>query len=515
MDQEAPTGWTVETAEASSDPGGDIISDDESISEFSGLPSEATLTRPPLIPGIRVDFDGESLHTNDTDVESWHGYEDLTHLEDFLEHPHESSDENSIPNLGKLADSKPDAEELVAHCQACDELDWGFMIKCSRQYHEEDEGWYHFHCAEVSAENWLSLEEWYCPTCRPRSEFAQVAGKPVTGGKGMSTLKMPLTQICRPALVSISQNALIVKEKAALRRPDLNLIQTPRKATLSSPVIGPSHYEIDSEASHDTIREQAQSVNYAPTKITNSVSPSTSATFIPPASSTPTYTKDQGKATAPKSVVNPRSATAPSSEPRKKQAKTLYSEAGGTLEPASNVITEKNLVKARWLDPIESQALASLMVELLASSEAEDMEVKGTDHKWKVLACRLRERYGYHRTVNSVKNYWQRTCRARYGIDERIVAKPDRMSTCVQDPADRKQRREEKKRQLAEASSQSASAIAANDATTITHVQKRAIKRKRDHNHISEEEELTTSHPHRRPTNWRGSLGLESRQLGG
>ena len=141
------------------------------------------------------------------------------------------------------------------------------------------------------------------------------------------------------------------------------------------------------------------------------------------------------------------------------------------------------------------------MIELLASSEAEDMEVKRTDHKWKVLASRLRERYGYHRTINSVKNYWQRTCRARYGIDERIVAKPDKMSTSVQDPADRKRRREEKKRQLAEASSQSASNIAADDATTIAHAQKRALKRKRNHNHSSEEEQLTTTHPHRRPTN--------------
>ena len=500
MDQEAPTGWTVETAEASSDPGSDIISNDESISEFSGLSSEATLTRPPLLPGIRVHFDGESLHTNDTDVESWHDYEDLTYLEDFLENPYGASDDHLIPNLEKLTNSKPNAEELVAHCQACDELDWGFMIKCSRQYHEEDEGWYHFHCAEMSAENWLSLEEWYCPTCRPRSEFAQLAGKPVTGGKGISSLKMPITQICRPALVSISQNALIVKEKAALRRPDRNLSRTPRKATLSSPVIGLSHSEIDSEASYDTIRQRVQSVNYAPTEITSPVSPSTSATVIPSASSAPTYTKDQGKATGPKSVVNPRSTTAPSSEARKKLPKALFSEAGGTLETASNVTNENSVVKARWVDPIESQALASLMIELLASSEAEDMEVKGTDHKWKVLASRLRERYGYHRTINSVKNYWQRTCRARYGIDERIVAKPDKMSTSVQDPADRKRRREEKKRQLAEASSQSASDIAADDATTIAQARKRALKRKRNHNHSSEEEELTTTHPHRRPT---------------
>ena len=491
MGQEAP--WTVKTAEASSDPGSDIISNDERTSEFSGLSSEATLTRLPLLPGIRVDFDGESLHTNDTDVESWHDYEGLTYFEDFLENAHEASDDHSIPNLEELADSKPYAEELVSHCQACHELDWGFMIKCSRQYHEEDEGWYHFHCAEVSAENWLSLEEWYCPTCRPRSEFAQEAGKPVTGGNGIPSLKTPITQIGCPQLVSISQNALIVKEKAALRRPDLNLSRTPRKATLSLPVIGPSNSEIDSEASYDTIRQRAQSVNYAPTDITTSNSPSTSATFIPSASSAFTYTKDQGKATAPKSVVNSRPATAPSSEAKKKQPKTLSSEAGGALETASNVTNKKNVIKARWADPIESQALASLMKELLASSEAEDMEVKGTDRKWKVLASRLRERYGYHRTVASVKNYWQRTCRARYGIDERIVAKPDKMSTCVQDPADRKRRREEK-RQLAEASSQSsASDIAADDATPITHVQKRAHKRKRDHNHPSEGKELPPS----------------------
>ena len=50
------------------------------------------------------------------------------------------------------------------------------------------------------------------------------------------------------------------------------------------------------------------------------------------------------------------------------------------------------------------------------------------------------------RSWTAVKNYWNREGRQATGIDERRVAKPDRMTTGIQDPASRRKGRKRKRR---------------------------------------------------------------------
>ena len=115
---------------------------------------------PPPKEGNRLDFDGASLHTNDTDVESWYSGEESSGCYDVA------------------------TRELNSSCQACDKPDDGSMIKCDRSGHDENEGWYHYGCAGVS-ESKLP-EEWFCPRCRPRYQFFDVSGRPTVGGKGIA-----------------------------------------------------------------------------------------------------------------------------------------------------------------------------------------------------------------------------------------------------------------------------------------------------------------------------------------
>jgi len=152
-----------------------------------------------------------------------------------------------------------------------------------------------------------------------------------------------------------------------------------------------------------------------------------------------------------------------------------------STQTTSKGTDHKKVEKLKWKDPMESQGLADLMKSMLESSDPEDVKVKSTDHKWQLLADRLRTIHGYERTANSVKNFWQRKGRATFSIDERIVAKPEKMVTSVQVPEDRKKRRDATK--AAKASSKGPSSTIDN----IGHSHEQSPKRKRDPSDSSDE----------------------------
>lgn len=68
-----------------------------------------------------------------------------------------------------------------------------------------------------------------------------------------------------------------------------------------------------------------------------------------------------------------------------------------------------------------------------------------TEDKWKNISGALKTRYNIDRNFISVKNFWSRYGRGKFGLDERKVKNPAKMITSTQNPADRKRAREEKK----------------------------------------------------------------------
>lgn len=74
-----------------------------------------------------------------------------------------------------------------------------------------------------------------------------------------------------------------------------------------------------------------------------------------------------------------------------------------------------------------------------------------TEKKWHWIAAQLKLRYGIDKTNSAIKNYWGRNLRVHYNIDERRIAKPDKLVTGLQSKEDRKRAREwakQKKGQL-------------------------------------------------------------------
>ena len=72
----------------------------------------------------------------------------------------------------------------------------------------------------------------------------------------------------------------------------------------------------------------------------------------------------------------------------------------------------------------EKDLVTELMIELI-----DEKIYHQTEEKWVVISERLSERYNLQRKPGSIKNKWGRELRARSGIDERNIEKPDKMTT--------------------------------------------------------------------------------------
>lgn len=86
-----------------------------------------------------------------------------------------------------------------------------------------------------------------------------------------------------------------------------------------------------------------------------------------------------------------------------------------------------------WTDSI-SGMIAILVQERIDASDY-------TEKKWHWIAAQLKLRHGIDKTYSAIKNYWGRNLRVRYNIDERRVAKPDKLVTGSQSKEDRKRAR--------------------------------------------------------------------------
>lgn len=87
-----------------------------------------------------------------------------------------------------------------------------------------------------------------------------------------------------------------------------------------------------------------------------------------------------------------------------------------------------------WTDSI-SDVVAILVQERIHAGDH-------TEKKWHWIAAQLKLRHGIDKTYSAIKNYWGRNLRIRYNIDERRVAKPDKLVTGLQSKEDRKRTRE-------------------------------------------------------------------------
>ena len=104
-------------------------------------------------------------------------------------------------------------------------------------------------------------------------------------------------------------------------------------------------------------------------------------------------------------------------------------------QPTASADTKK--ISTPWT-PQEKDLIKTLMLEVI-----QEQEVNLTEAKWNVVSERLDQRYGIKRTHTAVKNYWNRTGRAYTGIDERRNPNPDKLTTGVQDPEQRKRARQD------------------------------------------------------------------------
>lgn len=87
-----------------------------------------------------------------------------------------------------------------------------------------------------------------------------------------------------------------------------------------------------------------------------------------------------------------------------------------------------------WTDSV-SDKVATLVQERIDAGDH-------TEKKWQWIAAQLKLRHGIDKTHSAIKNYWGRNLRGRYNIDERRVAKPDKLVTGMQSKEDRKRARE-------------------------------------------------------------------------
>ena len=342
-----------------------------------------------FLEGNRVDEDGNSLHTDDTDVESY--YTVSSDLEWLDQPPYTSDIErlSDVPKVTELPESWP-SKDMSAHCQACDRLDWGWMVQCDKRIHGKREGWYHFECAGLTWAEFSTSRKWVCPDCRLCTQVSSVAKRVIVKEHSILTLKSPSKDSANQSMGphGPAQHAHTASGPIARSSP-----ATP-KGWMTSAIVGTTNlYNLSNPGNQDPIRSERKSGRYETDQhVQANTRKSDESTFTVKASDIASV--DCAK------------------ELHKRITNRRY---GG---PA---------VKAKWDNLLESQRLAVLMKQLLRSLEAQDVAVKETDQKWKVLAERLQKRHGYQRTPNSIKNYWQRTGRARYGIDERVIPKPDRM----------------------------------------------------------------------------------------
>lgn len=445
----------------------DYVTESASDTDYSDLTSYTSSTSLSPIDGIGND-DDQSLHTNDTDVESW--YEDVSISGDLPQRQDEPSvDAASTPVLKVRADSEPHRKEPLWRCQACDDLDFVGIIQCCGSMHEGTGGYYHYACVgldwEPFREPFRDDRDWFCPVCRPRSEFAPVAGRPVTGGKGISLLKVPWPQPLRPALPLESGDTSKAQSKPTRKTP-----KKARWADLSLPHTDPSEADVYVESILDRVKRERR--------------PAESADCIVVSSKVIEPVKRQDAATVLEDGNSTEAAPIIATATTRKQRNAPSVRSKTSTQTTLKVTNHKKVEKLKWKDPIESHGLADLMKSMLESSDPEDVKVRGTDHKWQILADRLRKMHGYERTANSVKNFWQRKGRATFGIDERIVAKPEKMITSVQNPEDRKKRRDANKKD-AKASSKEPSSNVDN----IGHSREQSPKRKRDSSDSSDDDE--------------------------
>lgn len=87
-----------------------------------------------------------------------------------------------------------------------------------------------------------------------------------------------------------------------------------------------------------------------------------------------------------------------------------------------------------WTDSV-SDMVAILVQERIDASDH-------TEKKWHWTAAQLKLRHGIDKTYSAIKNYWGRNLRVRYNIDERRVAKPDKLVTGLHSKENRKRARE-------------------------------------------------------------------------
>lgn len=87
-----------------------------------------------------------------------------------------------------------------------------------------------------------------------------------------------------------------------------------------------------------------------------------------------------------------------------------------------------------WTDSV-SDMVAILVQERIDAGDY-------TENKWRWIAAQLTLRHGIDKTHSAIKNYWGRNLRVRHNIDERRIAKPDKLITGLQSKEDRRRARE-------------------------------------------------------------------------
>lgn len=93
--------------------------------------------------------------------------------------------------------------------------------------------------------------------------------------------------------------------------------------------------------------------------------------------------------------------------------------------------------------PANNDAWTSSVSDMVAMLVRERIDVGDhTEKKWHWIAAQLKLRHGIDKTNSAIKNYWGRNLRVRYNIDERRVAKPDKLVTGFQSKEDRRRARE-------------------------------------------------------------------------
>ncbi|KAL8823447.1 MAG: hypothetical protein Q9191_005846 [Dirinaria sp. TL-2023a] len=347
--------------------------------------------------GNRKDIDGASLHTDDTDVESYY------------------TDAGEAPECHDSASPEP-----ASSCNACDRPDDDWMIQCERPAHDENEGWYHYSCAGVT-ENALP-DDWFCPLCRPRCQFLNVSGRPTVGGKGIalpSKAELEPSGDTSDADEEINGNN---KKQETLSDDYPKASQNAQEASTSPTLPTParSSVETDSASESEYEPETTKKANGNKKKGVAASRQHPKTSHNAQRARLPVVSTATNSPTPAKAV--PETKTASASEPKPKKVR-----------------------KRAWDDEVEWQAIYILMAEMLHNEETEGSWVR-TEAKWEVIAKRLEDRFFYVREAVSLKLWWGRKGRQMFDLDERKKPNATKMVTSVEDRASRKRRREEQKR---------------------------------------------------------------------